>query len=72
MVVRDEPFKGMHPMQVARAVDRGERPPLPPSSANDACPPAFRDLIERCWQKAPTSRPSFVDVLQQLKDMARR
>ena len=65
MVARDEPFKGMHPMQVAKAVDRGERPPMP--AAEDACPRGYRSLIEQCWHSKPQARPSFEDILKMLK-----
>lgn len=61
-----EPFKGLHPMQIMRAVDRGERPPVPPSPE---CPPDYVALMQACWSKEPERRPTFRDCLQRLVSM---
>ena len=61
-----EPFKGLHPMQIMRAVDRGERPPVPPSPE---CPPDYVALMEACWSREPEKRPTFKDALQRLVSM---
>jgi len=61
-----EPFKGLHPMQVMRAVDRGERPPVPPSPE---CPPDYVALMRQCWSKEPEDRPTFKEALQRIAAM---
>lgn len=65
-VTREEPFKGLHPMQIMRAIDRGDRPALP---AGVACAPAFWNLLERCWEHDAASRPPFAQVLKELKQI---
>ena len=61
MFTREEPFKDLHPMQIMRAMDRGERPFLPP-----ACPPVYRNLVYDCWQTNPRLRPSFQNIIERL------
>jgi len=67
MLCKVEPFKGLHPMQVMWAVDKGERPPLPPLPD---CPPDYVALIRSCWAREPEERPSFKEALQRLSAMA--
>ena len=45
------------------AIRSGKRPPI-----GDACPPALRSLIQRCWQGDPTRRPMFQYIVRYLKD----
>jgi hypothetical protein len=54
-------------MQVMRACDRGERPPLPPEPR--ACPPAYVALMTRCWAREPEARPTFRQALEELQAM---
>ena len=61
-----EPFKGMHPMQVMRAIDKGERPPVPP---NPDCPPDYVALMRACWEREPEARPTFREGLERLSAM---
>jgi serine/threonine protein kinase len=68
LLTRQEPFKGLNPMQIMRACDRGARPPLPPEPRD--CPAAFTALMERCWAKEPEARPSFRDALVALVAMS--
>jgi len=67
LLTREEPFKGMHPMQIMRAIDRGERPPLP---ADVNCPASYLELLHGCWDADPPSRPTFEQVLEQLQLVA--
>jgi hypothetical protein len=69
LVTQLEPFKGLHPMQIMRACDRGERPPLSPDQ-RAAVPAAYVALMERCWAREPEARPSFREALQALVVMA--
>lgn len=45
------------------AIRSGKRPII-----GDACPPALRSLIQRCWQGDPTRRPMFQYIVRYLKD----
>ena len=40
---------------------KNERPPMP-----ENCLPSLRYLIEACWQKEPTKRPSFAQIIPML------
>ncbi|KAG0608811.1 hypothetical protein M758_8G134600 [Ceratodon purpureus] len=42
----------------------GHRPLLP-----KYCPPKLKALIESCWDKDPNSRPSFAQIIVDLKDV---
>lgn len=67
-LVARQPFFGdisfMHLIEVK--VMQGERPPIP-----DACDPAYRALLERCWSGVPAERPSFADICDELEAMLR-
>ncbi|CAM6091839.1 unnamed protein product [Calypogeia fissa] len=65
LITREEPFKGYHPMQIMRAIDRGERPPIPLS-----CPQLYKQLIVDCWHANPKCRPEFLGILGQLADIS--
>ena len=58
-------FEGKPKTHFAEAVINGLRPTIP------TCPPAFRDLIERCWHGIPSSRPKFPQILVGLKKLLR-
>lgn len=45
------------------AIRSGNRPPV-----SDNCPPAFRALMQRCWQAEPTRRPTFKYIERYLKE----
>lgn len=45
------------------AIVTGKRPDI-----GEACPPAFRSLIQRCWQQDPSRRPTFQYIVRYLKD----
>jgi hypothetical protein len=49
--------------QVAAAVvNRMERPQIPAD-----CPPEYMTLMRSCWAQDAGDRPSFSDVIEQLK-----
>ena len=72
MLTRQSPFTGLAAYQVVEAVvQRGERPPWPAPDAGDApIFPPLKILAERCWQSEPTLRPTFSDVVEELRVMA--
>lgn len=41
------------------------RPPVP-----ESCDPEWRSLMERCWSSEPSDRPSFTEVVNDLRAMA--
>lgn len=45
------------------AVREGLRPDI-----SSSCPPAFRSLIERCWEAEPSRRPMFKYIVRYLKE----
>ncbi|CDJ63446.1 Tyrosine kinase-like (TKL) protein, putative [Eimeria necatrix] len=53
------------PSEICAAVLRGERPDerfiLP------LCPPILRSLMRRCWAEDPWARPTFAEVVEELK-----
>lgn len=58
-----QPYQGLSNDQVLRYVIDGgvmERP--------ENCPDKLYDLMRRCWQHRPTSRPSFMDIITMLLD----
>jgi len=62
MVANDVPFKELNQMQLLMEVAvNNKRPPIP---AN--CDPLVGQLIQDCWQKDPTKRPSFQEILDRL------
>ncbi|KAL2608289.1 hypothetical protein R1flu_026862 [Riccia fluitans] len=65
LITREEPFRGYHPMQIMRAIDRGERPAIP-----ESCPHTYKQLVQDCWQKDPNGRPVFEEILGRLGAMS--
>ena len=64
-----EPFKGMHPMQVPRAVvDKKERPLVP---AGIVGAQGYVELMVACWDHEPVRRPSFSEILTRLSGIPR-
>ena len=70
VITRKEPWKGLHPMQIMRAIDRGERPVL---TADMIRVPAitigdeYDLLLQQCWHSDPELRPDFDEILQRLE-----
>ncbi|KAM9294553.1 insulin receptor-related protein [Gastrophryne carolinensis] len=59
----EQPYQGMANEQVLHfVIDNGtlEKP--------DGCPDRLHELMRLCWQKNPKSRPTFIQILDSLKD----
>ncbi|XP_075137279.1 insulin receptor-related protein [Leptodactylus fuscus] len=59
----EQPYQGMANEQVLHYVmDNGilEKP--------ENCPDRLHELMRWCWQKSPKNRPSFIQILESLKD----
>lgn len=51
--------------EIPQLVMAGKRPRLP-----EHLPPAVVQLIERCWNEQPESRPTAENILQELQEIA--
>ncbi|XP_027149496.1 serine/threonine-protein kinase STY46-like [Coffea eugenioides] len=62
------PYEHMTPLQAAvGVVQKGLRPSIPRQTH-----PLVVELLERCWQQDPSSRPEFSEIVEILQDMANR
>ena len=48
--------------EIIRNVINGYRPEIPPDVPN-----VYREMIERCWSQQPENRPSFDEIVEDLK-----
>ena len=61
---RKRPFEELtSKFDIIDAIRTGRRPAI-----SSSCPPAFRSLIQRCWQELPARRPTFQYIVRYLKD----
>ncbi|KAL6640842.1 hypothetical protein ACP70R_021965 [Stipagrostis hirtigluma subsp. patula] len=58
------PYTSMTPVQAAVGVRQGLRPQLPENAH-----PRLLNLMQRCWEAAPSNRPSFSDIISELEDI---
>jgi serine/threonine protein kinase len=66
VITRQAPWQGMQPMQIAyNVVHQSMRPPVPPGIS-----PPVQYLMQQCWHQDPNQRPSFTEILQQLKSLS--
>ncbi|CAN0288182.1 unnamed protein product, partial [Ectocarpus sp. 6 AP-2014] len=71
VITRMEPFKGMNPTQVIKAVVLNERRPQIPKWASAS--PDVVPLMEQCWKQDPGHRPEgFGPVVQALASVVSR
>ncbi|KAJ0403856.1 hypothetical protein P43SY_004829 [Pythium insidiosum] len=62
MIAKDQPFRGLTPIQAAFAVARQQmRPALPRHT-----PLKIGELVEHCWHQDPNRRPDFSAILEAL------
>jgi serine/threonine protein kinase len=64
ILTRREPYEDCHFMELALRVREGHRPSVPSD-----CPPAYSDLMTRCWHASPSSRPSADSVVRAVEGM---
>jgi serine/threonine protein kinase len=63
MIAREVPFTGLNGVQVSiQVTTNGLRPQLP-----EDLDPDMGRLIQLCWDTNPENRPSFTDVVGELK-----
>jgi len=58
---RRHPFDNIPTISIPISVTRGERPEIPKE-----CPPKYRTLIKKCWNKKNNKRPNFTDITKRL------
>lgn len=56
------PFYTLDQRTMQKAMLNGQRPSLP-----QQCPQGLKTLIEACWHRDPTSRPSSTEICQELR-----
>lgn len=59
IITREEPFKGMRPMELMKYILSEKRPSIP-----DTVSAFMKALIEKCWHQEPEHRPTFADILK--------
>ncbi|GAB4814999.1 hypothetical protein N2152v2_002045 [Parachlorella kessleri] len=63
LVAGEDPYPGMLAVQIIlQVVQHGYRPARP-----DFCPDPLWELMQRCWASEPHNRPSFSEVVEELK-----
>lgn len=60
----EKPFKEFNFLQLMEKVVNEESRPTISSNI----PPAYRELIERCWSQNPENRPSFEEIVNEFKN----
>ncbi|XP_043720716.1 serine/threonine-protein kinase STY46-like [Telopea speciosissima] len=58
------PYDTITPLQAALGVRQGLRPELP-----DNTHPRLLELMQRCWDAAPSNRPSFSEITVELEEL---
>ncbi|KAM4706801.1 insulin receptor [Discoglossus pictus] len=59
----EQPYQGLSNEQVLKFVMDGGLLDQP-----DNCPPRLNSLMQRCWQYNPKMRPTFLEIIDMLKD----
>ncbi|KAM1003253.1 hypothetical protein ACFX2C_003601 [Malus domestica] len=60
------PYEYLTPLQAAVGVaQKGLRPTIPKNA-----PPKLAELLEKCWQQDPASRPDFSEIIEILQTLA--
>eukprot|EP01122_Echinamoeba_exundans_P015886 TRINITY_DN781_c0_g1_i1.p1 TRINITY_DN781_c0_g1~~TRINITY_DN781_c0_g1_i1.p1 ORF type:complete len:761 (+),score=137.63 TRINITY_DN781_c0_g1_i1:383-2665(+) len=55
------PYADMLPLQIVRAIDEGEKPPVP-----ENCNPVFERIMTKCWSDEPGERLSLTQIIEEL------
>jgi len=67
---RQQPYFGLSPAAVAVSVIRDNvRPPLPDED-DESLSRDYRELITSCWHSDPLMRPTFLEAMTRLSEMA--
>ncbi|GAA0163842.1 non-receptor serine/threonine protein kinase [Lithospermum erythrorhizon] len=66
LLTGETPYANMRSKEIIAGMMKGDLRPEIPSW----CDPVWRSLMERCWSSDPVTRPSFIDIVKELKAMA--
>ena len=61
------PYPGLSNNEARDRVEMGHRMECP-----HGCPAEVHNLMKRCWQYEPEERPSFPDIVQELKKIKKK
>ena len=67
IAARETPYKGIMPIEIPVRVLKGERPDL--NLIGPAVPSGIKDLIRKCWDQSPRSRPTFRQIIEELESI---
>lgn len=68
LLTRKPPYYGIDGTEVSlKVVKEDFRPPVPKDEKN--YPAEFVDLMKRCWEREPSQRPYFDEIIEELNDM---
>ncbi|KAK8838600.1 hypothetical protein M9Y10_033232 [Tritrichomonas musculus] len=62
IITNEKPFGKLKFSELTRNLTKGERPKF-----NDMIPDAYKDLIDRCWSQEPLKRPTFDQIVEELR-----
>ena len=62
IMTNSEPYKNCDIFKIRTKVLNGERPEI-----DSSVPDCYRDLIESCWSQNPKDRPSFEEIVKNLR-----
>ena len=62
LVFMKRAFQGLKPVQIGFKVSQNDRPYLPFLTTN-----VYKSLIKKCWAQNPENRPTFNEILNELK-----
>ncbi|KAL0013627.1 hypothetical protein SO802_000696 [Lithocarpus litseifolius] len=66
LLTGEEPYADLHyGAIIGGIVSNTLRPPVP-----ESCDPDWRSLMEKCWSAEPSERPSFTEIVNELRSMA--
>jgi len=66
ILTQEPPWKDLNVAQAVGKISHGQRMVLPESCE---CPPALKELMEKCWAQLPEDRPDFEKICGNLEKM---
>lgn len=66
LFTKQTPFQDMNTFEIPMAVIKGERPPIPKD-----CPKEYAKLMQLCWHKKPSKRPTFGKIVKTLLKLSK-
>jgi len=66
LFTKQVPFQDMNTFEIPMAVIKGERPPIPKD-----CPKEYYKLMQLCWHKKPSKRPTFPKIVKTLLKLSK-